>query len=96
MDSTAPPDAYPPRYAASGDRIRARVKALDVPQREIARRAGLSWSTYQRCTQGREPGVGVAVPLARALGVSIEDLWPSPDVPRPSQRRRVRPAAEKA
>ena len=53
---------------------------LDLTQRELAARVGLSQSQIARYELGRrEPGVRAAVRISEALGVSVNELWPPYD-----------------
>ena len=53
-------------------------KAAGLSQSQLADKSGISWRTIQEYEQGRKRLNGIsierALPLARALGVTIEDL----------------------
>ena len=56
-------------------RIREQREAAGLNQRELARRAGLTpeyLNVLER--QGRQPGVGTLLRVARALDVGLDDL----------------------
>jgi transcriptional regulator with XRE-family HTH domain len=59
-----------------GERVRARRRALDLTQEEIARRAGVSLNLVNRVEreQIKDPHVSTLRSLARGLGVSVEEL----------------------
>lgn len=71
---------------ASG--IQNRVRELravtfrgEVSQKELAERAGIDPSTLSDIeNQKAQPSVETALSLARALGISVEDLFLPPDV----------------
>jgi transcriptional regulator with XRE-family HTH domain len=78
MDATGQKDPGPgttrpaPRWRS---RIREQREAAGFNQRELARRAGLTpeyLNTLER--QGRQPGVGTLLRVARALDLGLDDL----------------------
>ena len=58
------------------NRVRYYRKAAGLTIKELAARAGLSVSTIGDIELGAEPRVVTAVLIARALGVTVEQLWP--------------------
>jgi transcriptional regulator with XRE-family HTH domain len=61
------------------DRIRALREALHWSQSELAERAGVTRQLVGAVEAGRHsPNVGAALGLAKALGVSVEDLFAQP------------------
>lgn len=51
-----------------------------LTQKQIAERAGLKESAYQRYEYGEcAPSVWTAIRIARALGTTVEKIFPSPD-----------------
>ncbi len=69
---------------------RARRERADLTQQQLAERVGVSRQTIVSIERGRyNPTVGLALALARALGLSVEDLFqlaPDPaDRDRPEQ-----------
>jgi putative molybdopterin biosynthesis protein len=68
--------------ATSGTLVRAARTALGLTQDELARRAGLSRQALGAIESGvYQPGVGVALALARELGGSVEALFGAPAEP---------------
>jgi molybdate-binding protein/transcriptional regulator with XRE-family HTH domain len=62
--------------AGDGERIRQRRLAAGLSQSELARRAGVSRQALGAMEAGvYQPGVGVALRLARLLGESVERLF---------------------
>ena len=61
---------------AAGETIRARRKALNLTQTELARRTGLSRQALSAIEAGiYQPTVGVALSLGRELGITVERLF---------------------
>jgi DNA-binding XRE family transcriptional regulator len=65
--------------------IRYRRKKLDLTQEELAHVAGLSRHAVQQYERGkREPKISVGIQLARAVGLTLDDLvsqssWDPPE-----------------
>jgi transcriptional regulator with XRE-family HTH domain len=58
-----------------GDRLQQLRKAAGLSQAELATRSETSLDTLRRWEQGRNlPNIEAAAKLARALGVSLDDL----------------------
>lgn len=56
-------------------RIRCRIVALDINQRELARRAGITEVTLCRYIKGhRKPTYDIVIKLAKALECTPNDL----------------------
>ena len=61
---------------AIGETIRAKRKALNLTQIELARRTGLSRQALGAIEAGiYQPGIGAALSLARELGETVERLF---------------------
>ena len=57
-------------------RLKKRREVLGMTQRQVADAVGIAESAYQRYEYGaNEPGVFMAVRLARALGTVVDDLF---------------------
>ncbi len=62
-----------------GKRLRKRARDLDLPDAEIARRAGLSTQRYGHYVAGRrEPDLATLVRICRALDVTPNDVLLGP------------------
>lgn len=60
-----------------GTEIRNRRRTLGLTQADIAEATGLSQQAISSIEKGRSlPGLDTAVRIARALGVTVEDLLP--------------------
>lgn len=58
------------------NRIRENRERLGITQHELAEQSGVPRSTIAEIEEGiRTPGVDVAIKLADALGVRVEDLF---------------------
>ncbi len=58
--------------------------ARGLSQRALAEAAGITRQAVSAIEAGRmQPGVGIALALARVLGVSVEELFTAPGDPRP-------------
>lgn len=58
------------------NRIRENRERLGITQHELAEQSGVPRSTIAEIEEGiRTPGVDVAIKLADALGVQVEDLF---------------------
>ncbi|WP_144832522.1 helix-turn-helix transcriptional regulator [Microbacterium sp. BH-3-3-3] len=55
-------------------RVRDARNALGLNQREAAKRAGISQSTWQRIEDGKEPTLGQLGAVANALGRTVESI----------------------
>jgi putative molybdopterin biosynthesis protein len=61
-------------------RVRARREQIKLPQRDLAALAGISRQALSSIEAGRSaPSVDLALRLARALGVTVEELWAEDD-----------------
>lgn len=59
-----------------GNRVEYYRKALDISQRELARRVGVSHTDINQIERKeREPGVYTALRIAATLNVSVEELF---------------------
>lgn len=64
---------------AFGHRLRVLLADRGMSQVELAERAGVTRQTiYSYLYQGTSPGLSTAVSIARALGVSVDDLVEKP------------------
>ncbi|MGD9526640.1 helix-turn-helix domain-containing protein [Pseudonocardia sp.] len=65
--------------AAAGPRLRALRRRHDVTLEELAARTGISKSTLSRLESGgRRPTLELLLPLARAYGVTLDELVAAP------------------
>jgi transcriptional regulator with XRE-family HTH domain len=79
-----------PRFGA---RVRARRKALDLTQEQLAERADMHWTFISGVERGvRNPGLNAIGRLARALGVAPDVLLREDT---PPIRRTLRRAAKR-
>lgn len=70
--------------------IRVRRAVLDLTQADLAERAGITRASVNAIEGGRMvPSIFLALKLARALDVSVDDLFRLPDE-EPSERGLVR------
>ena len=86
--STTPRVAFPD----AAKRIQARIDARGLDVAKLARLADINASTARDAIAGRNVTVGVAVEIARALGVRVEYIWSGPR-PKRADARNARPAA---
>lgn len=76
--------------AGVGPRLRAVRRRREVTLAELAKVVGTSESTLSRLESGeRQPTLKLLLPLARALGVPLDELVGSPEIGDP--RVRIRP-----
>jgi transcriptional regulator with XRE-family HTH domain len=68
---------------AVGKRIKERREAAGLTQQQLAVKAGLSVSNLAQIEQGQkaDPRISTVVALARALGVTVDDLLQLPEQP---------------
>ena len=65
-----------PREDAVRNHVRSRRRLLDWTQEELADRVGVTRQTILSIERGRyNPSVGLALRLAGAFGVSVEELF---------------------
>lgn len=58
--------------------LEARRKALGLRQQDVAKASGITQAQISRYEAGeREPGVYTALRIAKALGTTVERLFPS-------------------
>ena len=71
-----------------GERVRKEREAIGLSQNELARKSGLNQPTLLKIEKGRteDPGVSLAVPIARALGKTVEELLEGVPAPNAQQR----------
>lgn len=68
-------DSPSPLCLLVGSRVRRLRVALDMSQRELARRAGCHRETVYHVENGRHaPSIPNLIAIARALGVSVSSL----------------------
>jgi putative molybdopterin biosynthesis protein len=78
--------------AGSGARLRLARQALGFSQQQLARMAGVSRQAVSAVEAGHsDPSLRVALALARALGVTAEDLFGPGNTPPPVTARPVAP-----
>jgi transcriptional regulator with XRE-family HTH domain len=56
-------------------RIKAARLALGWDMRRLAKESRTSLASVQRAEVGKEPSLGTAMKIAKALDYSVEDLW---------------------
>lgn len=66
---------YRARMASRLSILRSEQKPHPLTQQELAARAGVALRTVQNIEAGRGANTGTMLALARALGVSIADLF---------------------
>lgn len=91
------------KRAIMGARFQELRQAKGLSQSQLAKAAGLPTSTLKNWEQGRrEPLFSAAYQLARALGISLDELAsklfeeeqpPAPSAPKPKGRPRKAPTA---
>ena len=79
-------------FPAAAKRIQARLDARGLDVAKLARLADVNPSTARDAIAGRNVTVGVAVEIARALGVRVEHIWNGPR-PKRADARNARTAA---
>ena len=57
-----------------GRNVRRLREARDWTREELARQAGITGGTVRRCEAGKGPNLRSAVLLARALGVTLDEM----------------------
>ena len=57
------------------ERLQAYRQRLDLTQREVAQRAGISCSEYRQYEAGAEPLVSTAIRIASALEAGVCNIW---------------------
>ena len=71
-----------------GERLRALREAAGYSREELARRVGCNPHTVTKLENGfQEPIWGLALALARALGVTTRAFEPGPRLPEPEEDR---------
>ncbi len=75
-----------------GDRLLAARKAKGFTQKELASKANVSQATISDIERGRNSSSAEALPLAKALGISVESLMTGKDFAR--EETFPRPASE--
>jgi len=71
----------------NGNRIRARLAAAGVRQREVARRLGVSPALVSLVVSGRRRSPRVRAALAAACGSGYRRLWGEDDPGQPERRK---------
>lgn len=68
-----------PSVGDTGRRLRERRKAAEMAQEALARAVPCSLATVQRLEAGKgaRPSLRSAQGIARALGCTVDDLWPA-------------------
>jgi transcriptional regulator with XRE-family HTH domain len=94
MQELFSPGLYDPRMAAkkNGSSLRGLREAAGISQRELARQIGQDQSNVRYWeTTGKIPRSDVLIPMAKALGVTVEELLGEPKARRtPAPGGRVR------
>lgn len=87
-------EAVAPRDWTSKD-IRKRCIDADVTYGTIARELGVNRRTIAKIARGEATSDRIRHGIARALGVSVKDIWPSVYVTGTGPRKRGRPFGSK-
>lgn len=70
-----------------GKRLRARARALDLSDSEVARRVDLSQPRYANyVNDANEPDLGTFVRICRALAMTPDEVLGFREAPQPSER----------
>jgi transcriptional regulator with XRE-family HTH domain len=62
--------------APNGNNLRRFREEANLSQEALARRADLSMMTVNRVERGRIPSLATARKIARALGRTVDEIWP--------------------
>jgi len=88
--ASAPPDSLDEALAVVGPRLRQLRQERDATLGDLAQETGISVSTLSRLESGaRRPTLELLLPLARAYGVTLDELVDAPETGDP--RIHIRP-----